>query len=140
MNLYQTWPHNCPLEVEEPYLFGVIRSKVKVTVAINIMFYRLIIYIDRRILWCTHFLFCMISSSTSCWVLWIVFRLLLFFLNPHLELYPVLTTLNYKAIIKFTKPRSTLANGFYYFMWLYVSYFVIVHLYYIVFILLYFIL
>jgi hypothetical protein len=31
LDLYQTWPHDSPLEGEEPYLFGVIRSKVKVT-------------------------------------------------------------------------------------------------------------
>ena len=42
---------------KNPIYFGVIRSKVKVTVTINIIFYRLIIYIDRRILWSTHFLF-----------------------------------------------------------------------------------
>ena len=42
---------------KNPIYFGVIGSKVKVTITINIMFYRLIIYIDRRILWCTHFLF-----------------------------------------------------------------------------------
>jgi hypothetical protein len=30
--------------------FGVLREKVKVTVTINIFFYRLIIYIDGRIL------------------------------------------------------------------------------------------
>jgi hypothetical protein len=35
---------------KNPIYFGVIRSKVKVTVTINIIFYRLIIYIDRRIL------------------------------------------------------------------------------------------
>ena len=39
------------------FILGSLRSKVKVTVTINIMFYCLIIYIDGRILWCTHFLF-----------------------------------------------------------------------------------
>jgi hypothetical protein len=39
---------------KNPIYFGVIRSKV--TITINIIFYRLIIYIDGRILWCTHFL------------------------------------------------------------------------------------
>jgi hypothetical protein len=34
----------------------ILGSKVKVTVTINSNFNRLIIYIDRRILWCTHFL------------------------------------------------------------------------------------
>ena len=42
---------------KNPIYFGVIRSNVKVTVTINIIFYRLIIYIDGHILWCTHFLF-----------------------------------------------------------------------------------
>ena len=42
---------------KNPIYFGVIRSKVKVTVTINIIFYRLIIYIDVHILWCTHFLY-----------------------------------------------------------------------------------
>ena len=35
---------------KNPIYFGVIRSKVKVTVTINIIFYHLIIYIDGRIL------------------------------------------------------------------------------------------
>jgi hypothetical protein len=35
----------------------ILGSKVKVTVTINIIVYRLIIYIDGCILWCTHFLF-----------------------------------------------------------------------------------
>ena len=42
---------------KKPIYFGVNRSKVKVTITINIIFYHLIIYIDGRILWCTHFLF-----------------------------------------------------------------------------------
>jgi hypothetical protein len=36
--LYQSWPHDSPVEGEEPYLFWDIRSKVKVTVTINIIF------------------------------------------------------------------------------------------------------
>ena len=40
---------------KNPIYFGVIRSKV--TITINRFVYRLIIYIDGRILWCTHFLF-----------------------------------------------------------------------------------
>jgi len=35
---------------KNPNYFGVIRSKVKVTITINIIFYHLIIYIDGRIL------------------------------------------------------------------------------------------
>jgi hypothetical protein len=35
---------------KNPIYFGDIRSKVKVTVTINIFFYHLIIYIDGRIL------------------------------------------------------------------------------------------
>ena len=50
---------------KNPIYFGVIRSKVKVTVTINIFFYRLIIYIDGRILWCTHFLFSFRTISPS---------------------------------------------------------------------------
>jgi hypothetical protein len=45
---------------KNPIYFGVIRSKV--TVTINRMFYRLIIYIDGHILWCTHFLFYMLLA------------------------------------------------------------------------------
>ena len=54
--------HMIPLwKGKNPIYFGVIRSKIKVTITINIIFYRLIIYIDGRILWCTHFLFNNIS-------------------------------------------------------------------------------
>ena len=42
---------------KNPIYFGVIRSKVKVTITINRIVYRLIIYIDGHIFWCTHFLF-----------------------------------------------------------------------------------
>ena len=42
---------------KNPIYFGVIRSKVKVTVTIYRNVYPLIIYIDMRILWFTHFLF-----------------------------------------------------------------------------------
>jgi hypothetical protein len=48
---------------KNPIYFGVIRSKVKVTITLNIIFYRLIIYIDGCILWCTHFLLLMWSSG-----------------------------------------------------------------------------
>jgi hypothetical protein len=42
--------HMIPLwKRKNPIYFGVIRSKVKVTVTINIIFYRLINYIDGRI-------------------------------------------------------------------------------------------
>ena len=50
--------HTIPLwKGKSPIYFGVIRSKVKVTITINRIFNRLKIYIDGRILWCTHFLF-----------------------------------------------------------------------------------
>jgi hypothetical protein len=39
---------------KNPIYFGVIRSKV--TITINRILYHLIIYIDGHILWCTHFL------------------------------------------------------------------------------------
>jgi hypothetical protein len=45
--------------------FGVIRSKVKVIVTINIISYRLIIYIDGHILWCTHFLLLLICFARN---------------------------------------------------------------------------
>jgi hypothetical protein len=48
---------------KNPIYFGVIRSKVKVTITINRICYRLIIYIDGCILWCTHFLF---TIQTCC--------------------------------------------------------------------------
>ena len=48
--------HMIPLwKGKNPIYFGVIRSKV--TITINIIFYHLILYIDRCILWYTHFLF-----------------------------------------------------------------------------------
>ena len=65
MDLYQTWPHDCPVEGKNPIYFGVIRSKVKITVTINGIFYRLIIYIDGRILWCTHFLLSSENQDTA---------------------------------------------------------------------------
>jgi hypothetical protein len=65
--------HMIPLwKGKNPIYFGVIRSKIKITVTINrisdnrivclteLPLYRLIIYIDRCILWCTHFLFYML--------------------------------------------------------------------------------
>ena len=43
--------HTIPLwKGKNPIYFGVIRSKVKVTATINIIVYRLMIYIDGRIL------------------------------------------------------------------------------------------
>jgi hypothetical protein len=55
--------HMIPLwKRKNPIYFGVIRSKVKVTVTINIIVYRLINYIDGRILWCTHFLLTLLKS------------------------------------------------------------------------------
>ena len=60
MDLYQTWPHDCPVEGEEPYLFW--GHKVKVTYYKYNFFYRFIICI----LWCTHFLFSYIMEGTSC--------------------------------------------------------------------------
>ena len=50
--------HMIPLwKRKNPIYFGVIRSKIKVTITINGNGYRLINYIDGHILWCTHFLF-----------------------------------------------------------------------------------
>ena len=47
--------HMIPLWMgKNPIYFGFIRSKVKVTITINIIFNRLIIYIDWHILWCTY--------------------------------------------------------------------------------------
>ena len=56
---------------KNPIYFGVIRSKVKVTITINIIFYRLIIYIDGRILWCTHFLFAMLGDIDLIFGIWV---------------------------------------------------------------------
>ena len=42
-DLYQTWPHDSPVEGKNPIYFGVIRSKVKVTVAINIIFHNRVV-------------------------------------------------------------------------------------------------
>ena len=53
---------------KNPIYFGVIMSKVKVTITINRIVYRLIIYIDRHILWCTHFLFSIVLK----WMVWCV--------------------------------------------------------------------
>ena len=49
---------------KNPIYFGVIMSKVKVTVTINRIAYRLIFYIDGHILWCTHFLFTLVSMKS----------------------------------------------------------------------------
>jgi hypothetical protein len=36
--IIKIWPHDSPVEGEKPYLFRGLRSKVKVTISINIIF------------------------------------------------------------------------------------------------------
>jgi len=58
---------------KNPIYFWVIRSKVKVTVTINRIDDNRIVYIDGHILWCTHFLFIMVSWRYLLDVIWNVY-------------------------------------------------------------------